>query len=100
MALLAGIGFETAAEFSFMLSIPAILGALALELMRGGVSLQGSSVLLLLIPAAVAFVTGLAALKLLVRILRAGALHRFAWYLIPVGVVSWAYFSFIGRQGI
>jgi len=100
MALLAGIGFETAAEFSFMLSIPAILGALALELMRGGVSLQASSILLLLVPAAVAFVTGLAALKLLVRILRAGALHRFAWYLIPVGVVSWAYFSFISRQGI
>jgi len=97
MALLAGIGFETAAEFSFMLSIPAILGALALELMSGGVSLQASSVLLLLVPAAVAFVTGLAALKLLVRILRAGGLHRFAWYLIPVGAVFWAYFTFIGR---
>lgn len=97
MALVAGIGFETAAEFSFMLSIPAILGALVLELMRGGVSLQASSVLLLLIPAATAFVTGLAALKLLALILRAGALHRFAWYLIPVGAVSWAYFTFIGR---
>ncbi len=97
MGLLVGVGFETAAEFSFMLSIPAILGATVLELLDARVSLTGSSIFMLFFAAVVAFITGLAALRLLVNILKRGLIHRFAWYLVPAGVLSWIYFTVIGR---
>ncbi|UCF06710.1 MAG: undecaprenyl-diphosphate phosphatase [bacterium] len=94
VALIAGLGFERAAEFSFLLSIPAIVGALALELVRGdAATLEGLSLLGLGIAAAVAFVSGWAALRLLLLVLRVGALHRFAYYLIPLGAVAFIYFN-------
>jgi undecaprenyl-diphosphatase len=93
VALIAGLRFERAAEFSFLLSIPAIVGALALELVRGGAAPGGSVLLDLGIAAAIAFVSGWAALRLLLRVLRVGALHRFAYYLIPLGAVAFIYFT-------
>ena len=95
VALLAGIGFERGAEFSFMLSIPAILGALLLELAGGSVVFTGSSLTLLAVGTVTAFVSGLLALKLLIYILRKGSFYRFAWYLLPVGAVLLGYFMII-----
>ncbi|MBU8920839.1 MAG: undecaprenyl-diphosphate phosphatase [Bacteroidales bacterium] len=95
VALLMGIGFERGAEFSFMLSLPAILGALLLELVDGGVIFSTSSMILLVIGTVTAFVAGLFALKLLIYILKKGSFYRFAWYLIPAGLGLLAYFMII-----
>ncbi|MCK4538111.1 MAG: undecaprenyl-diphosphate phosphatase [Candidatus Krumholzibacteria bacterium] len=95
VALLAGIGFERGAEFSFMLSIPAILGALLLELAGGAAVFTGSSLILLAVGTVTAFVSGLLALKLLIYILRKGSFYRFAWYLVPAGAVLLGYFVII-----
>jgi len=84
-ALLLGLSPLAAFRFSFLLSIPAISGALLLEL--------GSGEALAAMPdtawlgAAVACVTGYFALELLRRILALGHFWRFAWYLVPMGVV-------------
>lgn len=90
--LLLGLGFERSAEFSFMLSIPAVLGALLLEIAKAPGEFAAGSGGPLAIGAAVSFLSGLLALKLLVGILRRGAFHRFAWYLFPVGAVALVYF--------
>lgn len=92
-ALLLGVGFELAAEFSFLLSVPAIIGALVLELVGSTSSLAADDLLILIMAAAVSFLSGWAALRLLLRALRVGILHRFAYYLVPVGIVAFVYFA-------
>ena len=93
--LLLGVGFAEAAEYSFLLSIPAILGALVLTLVKEPGALSAGSLAPLLIGAAAAFLAGLVALKLLIGILNRGAFHRFAYYLLPVGIAAFVYFRFL-----
>jgi len=92
--LLLGLGFTQAAEFSFLLSVPAILGALVLELMKKALPLAGNSALPLVVGAVGAFFTGLLALRLIIGILNKGAFHRFAYYLIPAGIAAFLFFRF------
>jgi undecaprenyl-diphosphatase len=84
---------SSAATFSFLLAIPAILGAGVLEgisMYRHGSGPQ-TPVSWLLFGAFVSFVVGLGALWLLNRWLQSGRIHVFAWYCIVLGiaVVTW-----------
>ncbi len=87
-ALLCGVDREQAGEFSFLLSIPAILGAFLLEL--GDLDEIGEAVGLapLLAGCLSAFVAGIFALAVLMRIVRRGKLEWFAVYLIPAGILG------------
>lgn len=96
MAMICGLGFSAAAEFSFLLSIPAILGALLLESISAGGALSGGEIAVLVLAAAVAFASGYAALRLLVWILGRGRFHRFSWYLIPAGTAFLIWFAMRG----
>lgn len=82
--LLLGFSRDAAARISFLLGAPAIAGAGLLEL-RGlfvdGTDLQGAAPLLF-VGSVGAFVSGLAAIRLLVRLLRGGKLWSFALYRI------------------
>jgi undecaprenyl-diphosphatase len=93
--LLLGVGFAEAAEYSFLLSIPAVLGALVLTLVKEPGVLSAGSLAPLAIGAAAAFLAGLVALRLLIGILTKGAFHRFAYYLLPVGIAAFVYFRFL-----
>ena len=84
-ALFLGVERTTAGRFSFLLSIPAIAGALLLEI-RSGVTSSASAPLLLAGGAAAA-VTGWLALIALLRVVNSGHLHRFAPYCWTLGVV-------------
>jgi undecaprenyl-diphosphatase len=95
-AMICGLGFSSAAEFSFLLSIPAILGALLLESISAAPGLGGAETAALLVAAAVAFASGYAALRLLVWILGRGTFHRFSWYLIPAGMAAFVWFAVLG----
>ena len=91
-ALFAGVRRESAGEFSFLLSIPAILAAFVLEL-KDADALAGSvSAAALVAGMAAAFVSGLVSMKLLLRLIKGGKLGWFACYLIPVGVCLAVYF--------
>lgn len=93
--MLLGLGGREAAEFSFLLAIPAILGALALEIVKGSFSVSPGELLLLLVGSVTAFVSGWLALRFLLRLLAAGRLYRFAYYLIPAGLAAFIYFAAI-----
>ena len=87
--LLLGLSRPAAASFSFLLAIPALAGAGAYEglsLLKDGAQLSTSPANLA-IGAAVSFVVGLAALRLLDRLLQRGRLHYFGWYCIALGIV-------------
>lgn len=87
-ALLLGIKREKAFKFSFLLSIPAVIGALALTLYKEGNKLFNSSFGLLEVAAGaiVALVVGFLALKLLWKILAKGKFHLFAFYCWALGI--------------
>ena len=77
-----------AARFSFLLSIPAILGATVLTVKDGGFAASGE-LPQLVVAAVAAFVSGLLALVLLLRVLAAGRLSMFGPYCIAAGVLAW-----------
>lgn len=86
--LLVGLQRSVAGEYSFLLSIPAILGALFLTL-KDAQSLTTQIPLgVLLAGFGTAFCVGYAALKLLLTLIRQGRLGWFALYLIPMGVIG------------
>ena len=82
---------EHAAEFSFLLSVPAILGASVLELPSLAASRGEGEPMVLGAAALAAFVAGVAAILLFVRWLRFGRFHLFAYYCWGVGGVYLLY---------
>ncbi len=92
MGLFKGLSRETAARYSFLLSIPAIVGAMVLELAGASSSVLppvGPTVL----GACVAGVVGYFALKILMHLVRKGNLYAFAPYcwLLGVSVIVWSF---------
>jgi len=93
--LLLGLGPGRSAEFSFLLALPAILGAGVIE--GAGVfshpyALEGVSRLALFCGAFSAFVSGFAAIYFLLKILSRGRFDRFAWYVWLVGAAGLLHF--------
>lgn len=77
--LVKGVDGETAARFSFLLSLPAVAGAALLSL-KDFESMPSGEWPLYLAGAGVAFISGLVAIHLLLNILRRGRLLVFALY--------------------
>lgn len=91
-SLFAGLDRSKAGEFSFLLSIPAILAAFMLE-MKDADTLSGSVAAIPLIAGMLtAFLVGYLSLKFLLGLINRGKLSWFAAYLIPVGIGLSAYF--------
>ena len=90
-ALAAGIDRKTAGEFSFLLSIPAILAAFVLELGDLGNMTQSISIQALLLGCLAAFAVGIFALKFLLALIRKGKLEWFAYYLIPLALICFIF---------
>jgi undecaprenyl-diphosphatase len=88
VATAGGAAREAAAEFSFLASIPAIVGAFIIT--AGDAAALGSEIDLGVVVAATgaAVVTGYVALRLLLQLVRGGRLHLFAYYLVPVGTIA------------
>jgi undecaprenyl-diphosphatase len=92
-ALGLGMKRSAAASFSFLLAIPALIGAGVYEgysMLKDREPLSTSPANLA-IGAAVSFVVGLVALKSLDALLQRGKLHWFGWYCIALGaaVIVW-----------
>lgn len=93
-----GLKNEDSVTFSFLLAIPAILGATVLTL--EDLWQQHSQGIVidftphqLLAGAGVSFIVGIVALRWLIGWSRQDRLHWFAWWCIPAGIVVSAYFG-------
>jgi undecaprenyl-diphosphatase len=80
--MLTGLDRQAAAAFSFLLSVPAIVGALLLKLDLSVITADGLGIYV--VGGLVACASGTAALLFLLRLLRRGRLHLFAWYCLAV----------------
>ncbi len=85
LALLLGIERATAARYSFLLSVPSIIGALLLKI---GDSANGVGLGVTALGFTAALVTGYLCLAFLVRIVKRGGLAWFAPYCFAAGVVA------------
>ncbi|RKU31077.1 hypothetical protein C6497_02765 [Candidatus Poribacteria bacterium] len=86
LALFLGIPAKTAAEYSFLLSIPAILGAVVLKLRDIGETtispyILGSGML-------ASFLVGYIALRFLLVVLNRGRFSHFSYYCVALGLAS------------
>ncbi len=88
--LIFGMEKETAVRFSFLLSIPAILGALAFESIKSPekVISASTSLLPLLTGMLAALIVGILSIRLLLAVVKKGRLYYFSPYCIILGIVS------------
>ena len=82
--MLCGLKRDLAARFSFLLSLPAIIGAMVIQLSTEGFEKVGP--LPLIFGVIMATLVGLMALRLLMGIVRKGTLAYFAPYCWGIGL--------------
>lgn len=87
-ALFCGVDRSLAGEFSFIISIPAILGAFILELKDLGEVSSTIGAAPVIAGCAAAFATGYISLTLLMKMIKKGKLQYFALYLIPLAILG------------
>jgi len=88
IALLLGLKREKAFKFSFLLSIPAIMGDLAVESYhdRGQLAALGMGSIELLVGVVVAMVVGYVAIRLVSKVVASKRFHYFAFYTWSLGL--------------
>lgn len=85
-AMFSGVKRNLAGEYSFIVSIPAILGAFLLELKDLNQVNSMIGIFPLLVGCLVSFIVGYFSLACLMKIIKKGKLEWFAAYLIPVAI--------------
>lgn len=91
-ALYSKVDRVSAGEFSFIISIPAILGAFILEAKDLGNVKESVGVVPVAAGCITAFASGFFALAFLMRLIKKGRLEWFACYLIPLGICGIIFF--------
>ncbi|MGL5893371.1 MAG: undecaprenyl-diphosphate phosphatase [Bacteroidales bacterium] len=88
--LLLGNKKESVAKFSFLMVVAPILGEAALDLMKGGFSLESSGISPLALASGfmAAFITGAIACKMMINIVNRGKLIYFSYYCVAAGVAA------------
>ena len=86
-ALIIGVSRTAAAEFTFFLAIPTMLGASLIKMLKFGFAFTGAEVAALAIGSVVAFVVSLIAVKFLMDFVKRHDFAVFGWYRIILGAV-------------
>lgn len=94
-ASLVGVSRSAAAEFSFFLGIPVMLGASLLKILKfvlNGSTMTSTEVMVLIVGLITAFVVSLIVIKFLMSFVRRHSFEPFGWYRIALGVIVLGYF--------
>ena len=86
-ALLIGESRVAAAEFTFFLAVPVMIGLSLIKILKFGLVFTGSELLVLLLGSAVAFVVSLLVVRFLMNYIRKHDFTAFGWYRIVLGLV-------------
>lgn len=96
-ALLLGTSRYVAAEFTFFLAIPAMLGASLLKILKFGFSFTGAEITILLVGMIVAFVVSVVVIKFLMGYIKKHDFKVFGYYRIVLGLLVLGYFLFFAK---
>lgn len=97
-ALILGVSRTVASEFTFILAIPAMLGASVLELkdfLDMGLTMGGLEIAILLVGVIVAFVVSVIVIKFLMGYIKKHDFKVFGWYRIVLGIIVLLYFMVV-----
>lgn len=92
-ALLIGVSRTVAAEFTFFLAIPVMLGASLLKLVKFGFSFTGEELVILVVGMVVAFAVSVAVIRFLMGYIKKHDFKVFGWYRIMLGALVLLYFA-------
>lgn len=93
LALYMGVKREEAANFSFLMVIPVIAGAMAMQLLEiAELGIRFDAALDLTVGFITALVSGYFALKYLIVLLKTRGIYPFAWYCWAIGAIGLMYF--------
>ena len=90
--LLIGLSRPNAAEFTFYLAIPTMLGASLLKLVKFGFGFTGIEIAVLLVGMLVSFLVSVAIIKFLMNYIKKHNFKVFGYYRIILGIIVLAYF--------
>ncbi len=91
-AMLIGTNRTVAAEFTFFLAIPVMLGASLLKLLKFGFSFTNNELIILIVGMLVAFIVSIIAIKFLVNFVKKHNFKIFGYYRIILGIIVLLYF--------
>lgn len=91
-ALLIGVSRTAAAEFTFFLAVPTMVGASLLKLVKFGFAFTSAELITLAIGMVVAFVVSVLCIKFLMSFIKKHDFKPFGWYRIVLGIIVLAYF--------
>ena len=94
-ALMIGVSRYVAAEFTFFLAIPVMVGASGLKVLKfisEGNSFTGTEIGMLLVGCVSAFVVSLVCIKFLMAFVKKHDFQVFGWYRIVLGILVLGYF--------
>lgn len=95
-ALMIGVSRTVAAEFTFFLAIPVMLGASLLKIVKFGFDFTGAEAVILLVGMAVAFIVSVIVIRFLMGYIKKHDFKVFGWYRIVLGAVVLLYFALAG----
>ena len=86
-ALLIGVSRTVAAEYTFFLAVPVMLGASLLKIVKFGLAFTVSEAVILLIGMLVAFLVSMFVIKFLMSYIKKHDFKVFGWYRIILGIL-------------
>lgn len=95
-ALIIGVSRTVAAEFTFFLAIPVMLGASLLKVVKFGFHFTGEEAVILLVGMAVAFIVSVVVIRFLMGYIKKHDFKVFGWYRIVLGAAVLVYFALVG----
>ncbi len=95
-AILIGVSRTVAAEFTFFLAIPVMLGASILKLVKFGLVFTQAEAVILAVGMITAFVVSILAIKFLMGYIKKHDFKVFGYYRIVLGIAVVAYFMIAG----
>lgn len=90
--VLMGCSRTAAAEFSFYMAIPTMVGASLIKVLKFGLSFTGAELLILLVGCVTAFVVSVVAIKTFIDYIKRHSFTAFGWYRIVLGALVALYF--------
>ena len=91
-ALLIGVSRVAAAEFTFFLAVPVMLGMSVLKVAKFGLNFTGTEFFTLAVGMIVAFLVSVLVIKFLMNFIKKHDFKPFGWYRIALGVIVLLYF--------
>lgn len=95
--LMIGVSRTVAAEFTFFLAIPVMLGASLLKIVKFGFDFTGNELAILIVGMVVAFVVSIVVIRFLMGYIKKHDFKAFGWYRIVLGVLVLLYFFVIRK---